>query len=138
MESRFCDNLSMFHKLMLAAMLGAALATNAAEKKAEGRLLYVAVPGIRNYLENGGHGILVFDMDHGHKFLRRIPYQSLDEKGKPEAVRGICANAATGRLYVSTTKTMAAFDLLTDQQLWEKPYDKGCDRMSMSPDGKTI
>src|SRR4051794_26184114 len=27
----------------------------------ERRLLYVATPGIRNYLEYGGHGLLVFD-----------------------------------------------------------------------------
>ena len=26
------------------------------------RLLYVAVPGVRNYLEYGGHGILVYDV----------------------------------------------------------------------------
>ena len=37
------------------------------------RLLYVAAPGIRNYLEYGGHGLLVFDVDNGHKFVRRIP-----------------------------------------------------------------
>ena len=36
-------------------------------------LLYVATPGIRNYVEYGGVGLLVFDMDNGHKFLRRIP-----------------------------------------------------------------
>ena len=27
------------------------------------RLLYVASPGIRNYLEYGGHGLLVFDIE---------------------------------------------------------------------------
>src|ERR1043166_6225181 len=30
------------------------------------RLLYVAVPGIRDYLERGGHGVLGFDIDRGH------------------------------------------------------------------------
>jgi hypothetical protein len=30
------------------------------------RFLYVAVPGIRNYLEFGGHGLVVFDIDNGH------------------------------------------------------------------------
>jgi len=34
--------------------------------------LYVAVPGIRDYLGYGGHGILVFDMDSGHRFVKRI------------------------------------------------------------------
>ena len=40
---------------------------------AERRLLYVAVPGIRNYLEFGGVGVLVFDIDSGHQFVKRIP-----------------------------------------------------------------
>ena len=39
---------------------------------ADGRYLYVAVPGIRNYLGYGGHGLLVFDVDHGHRFVKRM------------------------------------------------------------------
>jgi len=35
----------------------------------DGRFLYVAAPGIRDYLEFGGHGVLVFDIDHGHRFV---------------------------------------------------------------------
>jgi len=38
----------------------AAIPLGAAEP--ETRLLYVAAPGIRNYLEWGGHGVLVFDI----------------------------------------------------------------------------
>jgi hypothetical protein len=38
----------------------------------ERRLLYVAAPGIRNYEEYGGHGLLVFDIDDDHKFVKRI------------------------------------------------------------------
>jgi hypothetical protein len=44
------------------------------------RLLYVAVPGIQNHypdnnynLKYGGIGILVFDMDHRYRFVKRIP-----------------------------------------------------------------
>ncbi len=36
-----------------------------------GRYLFVAVPGIRDYMGYGGHGLLVFDMDHGHRFIKR-------------------------------------------------------------------
>src|SRR5688572_32914016 len=72
---------------------------------AETRLLYVATPGIRNYLEYGGHGVLVFDIDEGHKFVRRIPSAGLDDKGKPMNVKGICASQSLQRLYVSTIKT---------------------------------
>jgi DNA-binding beta-propeller fold protein YncE len=112
----------------------------AAEKKsaATRRLLYAAVPGIRNYLEFGGHGVLVVDIDNGHKFVRRIPAQGLKPDGTPANVKGIVANATTQRLYVSTLQKLACFDLLTDKILWEKEYDGGCDRMSLSPDGKVM
>jgi hypothetical protein len=37
------------------------------------RYLYVAVPGIRDYLGYGGHGILVFDINNQHRFVKRHP-----------------------------------------------------------------
>jgi hypothetical protein len=37
------------------------------------RYLYVAEPGIRNYLQYGGTGVLVFDIDNGYRFVKRIP-----------------------------------------------------------------
>ena len=104
----------------------------------ERRLLYVATPGIRNYLEYGGHGILVFDINNGHKFVKRIPSAGLDDKGKPMNVKGICASEKTARIYVSTIQTLMCFDLVSEKLLWEKRYDGGCDRMAMTPDGKLI
>jgi hypothetical protein len=135
--------------LAAVAILSAASAASAAEAKTpagktpEGeagqrRLLYVAVPGVRNYLEYGGHGVLVFDIDGGHRFVERIPIGGLDEKGKPLNVKGICASARTGRLYVSTLRTLMCLDLVTRRLLWERPYAGGCDRMAISPDGETI
>ncbi len=118
----------------LAGLTGAAHAGSAARTR---RLLYVAVPGIRNYLEFGGHGVLVFDLENGHKFVKRIPCGGLDGD-KPSNVKGVCANAATKKLYVSTLKTLQCLDLLTEKLLWEKPYEGGCDRMSIAPDGKFI
>src|SRR4051812_2095876 len=114
---------------------------NAAEssgKARERRLLYVAEPGIRDYLDYGGHGILVFDIDNEHKFMKRLPCAGLDEKGKPLNVKGICACAKTERLFISTTRTLSSFDLRTAKLLWEKAYEGGCDRLAISPDGKVI
>lgn len=121
-------------------LTGAGHPLNAAEKtpSAERKLLYVAVPGIRDELQHGGHGILVFDIANGHKFVKRIPSAGTDENGKPLNVKGICANAKTQRLYLTTTRTLMAFDLLSGKLLWEKAYEGGCDRMSLTPDGKTI
>jgi DNA-binding beta-propeller fold protein YncE len=112
----------------------------AADKAAasERKLLYVAEPGIRDYLEYGGHGILVFDINDGHKFVKRLPSAGLDEQGHPLNVKGICASAKSQRLYVSTTRTVMCFDLVSGKLLWEKPYEGGCDRLAISPDGAVI
>ena len=126
----------LFSAVLLLICIGTShAATLAAGEK---RFLYVAEPGIRDYLEYGGHGILVFDIDNGHKFVKRLPSAGLNQKGVPLNVKGIAANAGTARLYVTTTQTLMSFDLVTSKLLWEKPYDGGCDRLALSPDGKTI
>jgi hypothetical protein len=102
------------------------------------RRLYVAEPGIRNYLEYGGHGLLVFDIDHGHRFVKRIPTAGLDEKGVPINVKGICASARTKKVYISTIKQLMCLDLVSEKLLWERTYPEGCDRMALSPDGQTL
>src|SRR4051812_43982751 len=104
---------------------GSAFSTPAPEH----RYLYVAEPGIRNYVEHGGIGVLVFDIDNGHRFVRRIPTMTVREGVEPENVKGIAASAVTGRLYVSTIKRVMAFDLATDALLWNRTYDGGCDRI---------
>src|SRR5207302_11129350 len=83
----------------------------------EHHFLYVAEPGIRNYVEYGGVGVLVYDIDAGYKFLRRIPSEAVPAGKDPENVKGIAASAATGRLYVTTIKRLMAFDLKTDKKL---------------------
>src|SRR5687767_14425961 len=77
----------------------------------ERHLLYVAVPGIRNYVEYGGIGLLVYDMDAGHRFVKRIPTFDIVEGQAPENIKGIAASANPGRLYITTPKRVAAFDL---------------------------
>ena len=59
--------------------------TNLSVSAAEGpvqRRLYVATPCIRNDLEYGGHGLVVFDIDQGHRFVKRIPSAGRDDAGK--------------------------------------------------------
>jgi hypothetical protein len=100
--------------------------------------LYVASPGIRNYVEFGGVGILVFDIDAGYKFVKRIPTWDLPPGKEAENVKGVVANAQTARIYLSTPKRVAAFDLLTEKKVWDKEFEGGCDRMALSPDGRTM
>lgn len=119
----------------VAALLCLAAATSAhAETK---RYLYVVMPGIRNYLEFGGAGILVFDIDNGHKFVKRITTPASTAE-KPDNIKGVCAHAPSNRLYFTTRSKLHAVDLLTQKTLYEKALPLGTDRMSITPDGRTI
>jgi len=103
----------------------------------DGRYLYVVCPGIRNYLEFGGAGILVFDIDKGHQFVKRIQTPA-SRDAKPDNIKGVCASAATQRLYITTTKKLYCVDLASEQTLWETAPPLGTDRMSLMPDGQTL
>ncbi len=128
------------HELLRRVMLLSfcLLATSVLAEGDERHFLYVATPGIRNYLEYGGHGLLVFDINNDHKFVRRIPTGGIKRDGTPINVKGMCASAETGRIYISTIEQLLCYNLNTDRLLWERRYVGGCDRMSISPDGKVI
>lgn len=104
----------------------------------DGRYLYVATPGIRNYLEFGGHGLLVFAIDDGYRLVKRIATAGLNAEGMPENVKGICASADTGLMHISTLSTLTCIDIVAEKVLWEKPYEGGCDRMGIAPDGSYL
>jgi len=123
----------------IALMFAIALTASASAQQQVRRFLYVAVPGAGNENEYRGVGVLVYDIDNGHAFVRRIPTWPAKAGEQPEQVRGIAAHAGTRRLFVSTVKRLAAFDLATDKIVWEKTYDGTCcDRLALSPDGATI
>src|SRR5258708_19981571 len=100
--------------------------------------LYVASPGIRNYVEFGGVGILVFDIDAGYKFVKRIQTWDVPAGQEAENVKGVVANAGTAKIYVSTPKRIAAFDLLSEKKVWDKEFEGGCDRMALSPHSRPM
>ena len=127
---------TLFAALVLLAT--PALSAPAAEAtNKERHLLYVAVPGIRNYLQFGGAGILVFDMDRGHRFVKRIETPA-SQAAKPENIKGICANAITQRLYFTTLTKLYCLDLRTEKTLWGKALPGGCDRLSITQDGRLL
>ena len=103
-----------------------------------GHYLYVAVPGIRDYMGYGGHGLLIFDIDHGHRFVKRIETRGLHPNGKPSNVKGIAVSIPLNSIYISTLETLQRIDLSSGKIVWEKNIEGGCDRMSISPDGKTM
>ena len=102
-------------------------------------LLYAAVPGRINDIGFGGIGILVFDTTRNFCFVKRIPTWEYSAAEAPENVKGVAVSASLGMIYVSTVKRLAAWDLLTEKKVWEQTYDgECCDRMALSPDGKTM
>lgn len=103
-----------------------------------GKYLYVAVPGIRDYLEYGGHGILVYDIADNYRLVKRIPSGGLKANGTPSNVKGVAVSLATNSIYITTLEALQRIDLATEKMVWEKKFEGGCDRLSMSPDGKTI
>jgi DNA-binding beta-propeller fold protein YncE len=119
----------------LLALLSPARAEEASVK--DGHFLYVVVPGIRNYLEFGGAGILVFDMDNGHTFVKRIETPA-SKQTKPLNIKGVCACARTGKLYFTTLTTLYCVDLRSEKTLWEKKLPGGSDRVAITADGKKL
>jgi len=102
------------------------------------RYLYVAVPGIRDYMGYGGHGLLVFDMDNNHRFVKRIETSGFHPDKTASNVKGIAVSIPLNSIYISTLESLQRIDLSTEKIVWEKFFEGGCDRMSISPDGKTM
>ncbi len=102
-------------------------------------LLYVGVHGTQRNPDAYGGGLLVFDVANNFRFIKRIPTWDYPASQQNEGVRGIAASVVTGLLYVTTAKRIGAFDMTTEKKVWEGTYDGHCcDRMAISPDGKTL
>jgi hypothetical protein len=115
--------------LCLLASFLIAVAAGAQER----HLFYMTTPDAAQP-GGSGEGLMIFDVENGHSFVRRIDVPSFKE-----GVRGINACAATGRIYVTTSAhRLVCMDLKTDQVLWEHKYDTGCDRAAITPDGKLL
>src|SRR2546428_384610 len=100
--------------------------------------LYVGIPASDDAREDRSIRLLVFDIDRAHRFVKRIALWRAGA-GDVETVRGIAAHAGTRRLFISTTRRLAAVDLSTEKVVWQKSYeDHCCDRFAVSPDGRTI
>lgn len=124
---------------ILLCLLLAGWVTDAVAQEPPGtqRYLYVVCPGIRNYLEFGGAGILVFDIDQDHRFVKRIETPA-SRQTEPDNIKGVCAVASSQRLYFTTRARLYCLDLISEKTLWEKELPSGTDRMSITPDGKVL
>ncbi len=119
-------------RLIAFPLLLAALASAQSETK---RYLYMGTPdGAQKEGRPAGAGILIFDIDNGHKLVRRIDIPIFEE-----GLRGFAGNLKTHRVfYSSTNHRVGAFDLETEKVVWENTYGAGADRSSVTLDGKKI
>jgi DNA-binding beta-propeller fold protein YncE len=83
---------------------------------------------------SSGDGLLIFDIDHDFRFVRRVALGNLNG-----GVRGLTGCLASHSLYYSTTtQRMGRFDLETEKVVWEQQYTGGCDRSSAMLDGSKL
>jgi hypothetical protein len=98
------------------------------------RYLYLSTPDGAQTEGRSGAGSLIFDIDAGHKLVRRIELPVFQE-----GLRGFTGSPKTRCVYYSTTnRRLGAFDLEKEKVVWERTYDGGCDRSSITTDGKKI
>lgn len=117
--------------LLAAFLVSACLASAESETR---RYLYLSTPDGAQKQGASQPGILIFDIDNGHEFVRRI-----DVPIFKEGLRGFAGNLKNHSVYYSSTnRRLGAFDLETEKVVWEKTYEQGCDRSSITMDGKKI
>src|SRR5690349_10463243 len=111
--------------LILTAILAAVASAESATK----RYLYMSMPDAsQKEGRSDPPGIMVFDIDNGHKLVRRIPVPAFSE-----GLRGFAGSLKTHRVYFgSTNRHLGAFDLETEKVVWEKTYEAGCDRSAIT------
>lgn len=98
------------------------------------RYLYLSTPDGAQQEGRAGNGILIFDIDNGHKLVRRIEIPIFQE-----GLRGFAGSLKTHRVYYSTTnRRVGCFDLETEKVVWDRTYPAGADRSSITMDGKKI
>ena len=118
---------SLTAALLLSVCLGAA-------ESETRRYLYLSTPDGAQKQGASEPGILIFDIDNGHKFVRRIEIPIFKE-----GLRGFAGNLKNHSVYYSSTnRRLGAFDLETEKVVWEKTYEQGCDRSSITMDGKKL
>jgi len=118
--------------ILMSLLVG--ITATADEKPPLKRYLYMTSPDGAQQEGRSGTGILVFDIDNEHQFVKRI-----DMPVFKETLRGFTGCTATGKLYYSTHQgTLGCFDPETEKVVWESRFKMGCDRSCITPDGKRL
>ena len=112
-----------------------AIATLACGPSETRRYLYLSTPdAAQREGRADGAGILIFDIDDGHSFVRRIDIPVFEQ-----GLRGFAGSLVTHSVYYSSQNgLLGAFDLETEQIVWEKTFGAGSDRSSITMDGTKV
>ena len=99
------------------------------------RFLYLSTPdGAQRVGRADGAGILIYDIDNGHELVRRIDIPVFEE-----GLRGFAVSLINHAAYYSTThRRVGAFDLESEEIIWEHAYPNGADRSSVTMDGSKV
>lgn len=117
--------------LMLSFVCGAVAGATELVPKKKGkvtggleRLLYIT----------DSSGISVYDINDGHRFLRKV------EAPDTGVYKGIAASPVLGKLYLTSNlkDELLCLDLETDMIVWRKKYGGYADSLAITPDGKTL
>lgn len=128
--------------LLLATVFGLVFAEGFSQPASVKRYLYVGrAPKARDGFRNLKPSLEVHDIDGAHKLVKVIPLPA-----SVMNIRGMFANAKTGKLYVShygafysgETGYLLCMDLATEKVLWHKQYQSAVDRGTITPDGTKI
>jgi len=103
----------------------------------EKNLVYVVLPGtLEGSWDQNGSGIVVLDATDNFNFVKRIPTWDIPASSFPEQVAGVTASPVTQMIYVAARGRLAAWDLTTEEKVWENVFDGNCcERPQISPDG---
>src|SRR5260370_39635153 len=95
-------------------------------------VLAMAAAGVeRRMYVTDNSGISVYDIDNGHKLLRKIELPGTGE------YKGIAASPQLGRRYVPSVKgdVLLCLDLRNDDVLWQQNYGTYTDIVPITPSG---
>jgi DNA-binding beta-propeller fold protein YncE len=100
------------------------------------RRLYAALDGY----------LAVYDINHDHRLIKMLDVTGKRPPAEPQGVngagvfRGICADPASARLYLthSPTDELICYDLVKEKVIWKNKYGVSLDSQAITPDGKRL
>src|SRR3954452_14614921 len=104
-------------KITTLVVILVSIAAQAFGQSATKRYLYMSMPnGAQQEGRSMPPGVMIFDIDDGHKLVRRIGVP-----GFAEGIRGFAVNLKTHRAFYGTqNRRIGCIDLETDKVVWEK------------------